>query len=65
MGYVGGGSGVWWRHAWVQVNAGNGWKDWDYEGFNSHHFGNGCGGCKPYVLIASGKPSANILATGY
>ena len=46
-------------HAWVQINLGSGWKNWDYKKFHSHHHGDVCGTAS-YVLIPPGKTSAYI-----
>lgn len=64
MGYVGGGYGIGYRHAWVQINVGNGWQNWNYAKYDSNH----CGDCKcgtPYVLIGPGKTNPSIVSTGY
>jgi hypothetical protein len=64
MGYVGGGTGVGYRHAWVQINVGNGWVNWNYAKYSSQHFGDvGCG--TPYVLINPGVTNPSIVSTGY
>ena len=57
-------SSVWYLHAWVQINIGNGWVDWNYAEYNSQHHGNG-GGYTPKVLIDPGKAPAEIASTGY
>ena len=64
MGYVRGGEGVGYRHAWVQINTGNGWVNWNYKGYHSKHYGN-VGGGTPKVLIKSGVKHPSIVATGY
>ena len=64
MGYVGGGSGAGYRHAWVEINVGNGWQMWNYGKYNSQHYGD-VGDGTPYVLIGPGNSSADILSTGY
>lgn len=64
MGYVGGGYGIGYRHAWVQINVGNGWQSWNYAKYDSNH----CGDCNcgtPYVLIGPGKSNPSIVSTGY
>jgi hypothetical protein len=56
------------RHAWVQVNVGNGWADWNYKKYNSKHHGNVSPGAATRVLISEGKTSAaqvDIYRTGY
>jgi hypothetical protein len=64
MGYVNRGTGVGYRHAWVEINTGNGWTMWNYTGYNSQHYGDvGCG--TPYVLIGPGNSTADIESTGY
>ncbi|MCE5215298.1 MAG: pseudomurein-binding protein [Methanobacterium sp.] len=67
MGYVGGGTGAWYRHAWVQINTGNGWVNWSYTKYSSHHFGDGLGAAA-YVLIAASSKIVDVsdmVATGY
>lgn len=64
MGYVNGGYGVGYRHAWVQINIGNGWVNWNYKGYNSQHYGD-VGTGTPKVLINSGVKNPSIVATGY
>ncbi|OPY24468.1 MAG: Pseudomurein-binding repeat protein [Methanobacterium sp. PtaU1.Bin242] len=64
MGYVNGGYGVGYRHAWVQINTGNGWVNWDYSGYNSQHYGD-VGTGTPKVLIGPGVSNPSILSTGY
>lgn len=64
MGYVNGGYGVGYRHAWVQINIGNGWVNWDYAGYNSQHYGD-VGTGTPKVLIGPGVSNPSILSTGY
>lgn len=64
MGYVHGGEGVGYRHAWVQINTGNGWVNWNYKGYHSQHYGDvGCG--TPKVLIKAGVKNPSIVSTGY
>ena len=64
MGYVHGGEGVGYRHAWVQINTGNGWVNWNYKGYHSQHYGDvGCG--TPKVLIKPGVKNPSIVSTGY
>jgi hypothetical protein len=57
-------SSSWYRHAWVQIDIGNGWVDWNYAGYGSQHHGNG-GGYTPKVLIDPGHAPAEIGSTGY
>ena len=57
-------SSAWYRHAWAQINIGNGWVDWNYVGYGSQHHGNG-GGYSPIVLINPGHTPAEIGSTGY
>ena len=64
MGYEDEGYGVGYRHAWVEINAGNGWTMWNYTGYNSQHYGD-VGDGTPYVLIGPGNSTANIESTGY
>jgi hypothetical protein len=64
MGYVDGGSGVGYRHTWVQVYLLGLWQTWNYQGFYSHHFGD-VGGGTPFVLIGPGNAPADISQTGY
>lgn len=64
MGYINGGYGVGYRHAWVQINIGNGWVNWNYKGYNSQHYGD-VGTGTPKVLIKSGVKNPSIVATGY
>ena len=67
MGYVGRGTGVWYRHTWIRYNIGNGWKDWPYSSYGSQHFGDGLK-TRSYVLVQYGKGKINvntISATGY
>ena len=67
MGYVGGGTGVWYRHAWVQINTGSGWVNWSYTKYGSQHYGDGLGAAA-YVLIAASNKIvdvADMVATGY
>ena len=67
MGYVGGGTGVWYEHAWVQYNIGNGWVNWNYVKYGSQHYGDGLGAAS-YVLIAASSKTvdvADMSATGY
>ena len=67
MGYVGGGTGVWYRHSWVQINTGNGWVNWSYTKYASQHFGDGLGAAA-YVLIAASNKIVDVsdmIATGY
>ena len=67
MGYVGGGTGAWYRHAWVQINTGSGWVTWNYAKYASQHHGDGLHAAA-YVLIAPSKKIvdvANMVATGY
>ncbi len=64
MGYVDRGTGDGYRHAWVEINTGNGWQTWNYAGYHSQHNGdNGYG--TPYVLIGPGNPNPDIGRTGY
>jgi len=64
MGYVHGGEGVGYRHAWVQINTGKGWINWNYKGYHSKHYGDvGCG--TPKVLIKAGVKKPSIVSTGY
>ncbi len=64
MGYVNDGTGIGYRHAWVEINTGNGWQTWNYPGYHSQHNGdNGYG--TPYVLIGPGNPNPDIGSTGY
>ncbi len=55
---------TWYQHAWVQINIGNGWVDWNYAGYDSQHHGNG-GGYTPIVIIEPGNAPAEIGNTGY
>jgi hypothetical protein len=67
MGYVGGGTGAWYEHAWVQINIGNGWVNWNYTKYSSQHYGDGLKAAS-YVLIAASNKVidvANMIATGY
>lgn len=64
MGYVNGGYGEGYRHAWIEINTVNGWQSWDYIGTHSQHYGNLADGT-PFVLIGPGKSNADILSTGY
>lgn len=64
MGYVGGGSGEWYRHTWVRYYNGSSWVDWPYTSYGSQHHGDGLG-APSYVLIDTGHSPANILSTGY
>jgi outer membrane protein assembly factor BamB len=64
MGYVNGGYGVGYRHAWVEIYTINGWQSWDYIGTNSQHYGNLVTGT-PFVLISASNKKADILSTGY
>jgi hypothetical protein len=67
MGYVGGGTGVWYRHSWVQINTGSGWVNWSYTKYASQHFGDGLGAAA-YVLIAASSKIVDVsdmVATGY
>ena len=57
-------SSAWYRHAWVQIDIGDGWVDWNYVGYGSQHHGNG-GGYSPIVLINPGHAPAEIGSTGY
>ena len=67
MGYVGGGTGSWYEHAWVRYNIGSGFVDWLYTKYGSQHHGDGLKAAS-YVLIA---PSSKVVdvsamaATGY
>ncbi len=64
MGYVNDGTGIGYRHAWVEINTGNGWQTWNYTDYHSQHYGDvGCG--TPYVIIGPGNPNPNIESTGY
>jgi hypothetical protein len=64
MGYEDRGNGDGYRHAWVEINTGNGWQTWNYSGYHSQHNGdNGYG--TPYVLIGPGNPNPDIGSTGY
>lgn len=56
-------SSVWYLHAWIQINIGKGWQDWDYMEYNSKHYGN-YGGFKPFVIIGPGHAPAEISSTG-
>ncbi len=64
MGYQGGGYGAGYRHTWVEINTGDGWKSWDYTGYNSQHYGD-VGDGTPFVLIGPDNPNADIGSTGY
>lgn len=64
MGYVNDGTGIGYRHAWVEINTGNGWQTWNYTGYNSQHYGD-VGGGTPYVIIGPGNPNPNIESTEY
>jgi len=64
VGYEDGGYGEGYRHAWVEINTGNGWIMWNYTGYNSQHYGD-VGDGTPYVLIGPGNSTANIDSTGY
>lgn len=64
MGYEDEGYGAGYRHAWVEINTGNGWTMWNYTGYNSQHYGD-VGDGTPYVLIGPGNSTANIQSTGY
>jgi hypothetical protein len=64
MGYVNGGYGIGYRHAWVQINIGNGWVQWNYAKYSSKHCGD-CGTGTPCVLIGPGNPNASLFTIGY
>ena len=64
MGYNNDGSGIGYRHAWVEINTGNGWQSYDYGKYNSQHEGD-LGTDTPIVLINASNTSADILSTGY
>ena len=32
-------SGLYYLHRWVDINIGNGWQVWNYQGYNSQHYG--------------------------
>lgn len=64
MGYQDGGYGAGYRHTWVEINTGDGWKSWDYAGYNSQHYGD-VGDGTPFVLIGPDNPNADIGSTGY
>ena len=64
MGYVNDGTGIGYRHAWVEINTENGWQTWNYTGYNSQHYGD-VGGGTPYVIIGPGNPNPNIESTEY
>jgi transglutaminase-like putative cysteine protease len=54
MGYVNGIAASSYKHAWVQINLGSGWKNWDYKTYASKHCGD-VGGGTPLILIGPGK----------
>lgn len=67
MGYVGGGTGAWYRHAWVRYYNGSTYVDWQYTKYNSQHFGDGLKAAS-YVLIAASSKVVDVsamVATGY
>lgn len=64
MGYVGGISNNAFKHAWVQLNTGSGWKNWDYKKYSSKHNGELGGGTK-IVLIGPGVKGTPDLVKAY
>ena len=64
MGYENDGYGIGYRHAWVEINIGNGWQMWNYSGYNSQHCGD-VGTGTPTVIIGPDNPNPNIEKTGY
>lgn len=67
MGYVGGGTGSWYRHAWVRYYNGNSFVDWQYTKYASQHFGDGLKAAS-YILIAASSKVVDVaamVATGY
>lgn len=54
MGYVGGIAANSFKHAWVQINLGSVWKNWEYTKYNSKHYGELAGGTK-VPLIGPGR----------
>lgn len=62
---IGNRGGRWPKHAWVEINLGNGWETYPYAKYGSKHVGIPSGVGTPFVLIPEGGTNANILATGY
>ncbi len=54
MGYLKGISNNAYKHAWVQINLGDGWKNWDYKKYYSKHYG-ALGGGTEVALIGPGR----------
>lgn len=64
MGYENRGTGAGYRHAWIEINTGEGWQQWNYTKYHSAHYGD-VGGGTPCVIIGPGNSTADILSTGY
>jgi hypothetical protein len=67
MGYVGGGTGSWYRHSWVRYYNGSTFVDWQYTKYNSQHYGDGLKAAAKVLIAASSKvvDVSAMIATGY